>query len=362
MSVNRSSGNADSGNRKPQEPLSESLFGLFPEELIERLDLRKKFRGAQLFRWLHRDGARSFEGMTNLPAALREELKHNFKIPASTRVTRVLPDNDGTVKIAVESSDGAVVESVLLQDEEGRKTACLSSQVGCAMGCRFCRTAEMGLRRNLSAGEIMEQLHHLWDLYGKIDNIVFMGMGEPTANLDAVRKAILIMHHDEGLGLSLRRITISTAGIVDAIYELAEKGPAVRLALSLITTDPTQRKELMPIAARNPLPRLAEALGEYRDTHKRRISLEYVVMGGVNSSRENAQGLAEFARPLRAQVNIIPWNPVPELPFSEPGREEVKRFIGFLQERGVTVSQRFTRGRGVNGACGQLALGITSPE
>ncbi|MFO7850652.1 MAG: 23S rRNA (adenine(2503)-C(2))-methyltransferase RlmN [Spirochaetia bacterium] len=353
MSIDRLSGNA-----APHD----SLFGLYPEELVEKLDLGKKFRGNQLFRWLHRDGARSFDGMTNLPAALREELKSKFELPASSRVTRVRPDKDGTVKIAVEASDGAVVESVLLQDEEGRKTACLSSQVGCAMGCRFCRTAEMGLQRNLSAGEIMEQLHHLRDLYGKTDNIVFMGMGEPLANLESVRKAILLMHHEEGIGLSLRRITISTAGIVDAIYELAEKGPAVRLALSLITADQKQRKELMPIASRNPLPRLAEALTEYRDTHKRRISLEYVVMSGINTSGEDAEGLAKFARPLRAQVNIIPWNPVPELPFSEPSREEVKRFIGFLQERGVIVSQRFTRGRGINGACGQLAVGITSPE
>lgn len=339
-----------------------SLFGMSPEELTAELALEKKFRGTQIFRWLHHDGAQDFSGMSNLPASLRDLLETAYGSPYSTRIVSSSTDEDGTVKIAVESDDGAVVESVLLEDIRGRKTACLSSQVGCAMGCRFCRTAQMGLMRNLSAGEIVEQLRHLINLFGKIDNIVFMGMGEPLANLEEVRGSIAIMQHEKGMGLSTRRITISTSGLAGAIRDMAEHGPPVRLALSLVTTNQDLREELMPVATGNPLPEISEALAAYRDTHKRRISLEYVVMGGVNSSKKDAMELAAFARPLRAQVNIIPWNPAAELPFTEPSREEVESFVRRVEEAGLTVSRRYTRGRGVNGACGQLAVGINASE
>jgi 23S rRNA (adenine2503-C2)-methyltransferase len=350
------------GEGAPDPRREHSLFGYTPEELVAQLELKKRFRGQQLFLWMHRDGATGFDEMSNLPAALREELTGRFGSPYSTRVSHRNPDEDGTVKIAVESSDGAAVESVLLQDREGRKTACLSSQVGCAMGCRFCRTAQMGFIRNLSAGEIVEQLYHLRNAYGKIDNIVFMGMGEPLANLEQLRRAVALLQHTDGLGMSLRRITVSTSGLTGAIYDMAEHGPPVRLALSLITTDQSLREELMPIAKTNPLPELEKALEAYRDNHKRRVTLEYVVIGGVNASPEDAEGLAALAKPLRAQVNIIPWNPVPELDFSEPSRDEVRSFIRMLEERGVTISQRYTRGRGVNGACGQLAVGLHDKE
>ncbi len=349
----RSNGEAEIDSRREH-----SLFGYTPEELVAVLGLEKRFRGQQLFLWMHRDGATGFDEMSNLPATLRRELAERFDAPYSTRIGRSSPDDDGTVKIAVVSSDGAVVESVLLEDNQGRKTACLSSQVGCALGCRFCRTAQMGFIRNLSAGEIVEQLYHLRNAYGKIDNVVFMGMGEPLTNLEELRRAIALMQHSDGLGMSLRRITVSTSGLTDAIHDMAENGPPVRLALSLITTDQGLREELMPIAKNNPLPELKRALEAYRNSHKRRITLEYVVMGGVNASPEDAEGLAAFAKPLRAQVNIIPWNPVPELDFAEPSRDEVKSFIAMLEERGVTISQRYTRGRGVNGACGQLAVGL----
>lgn len=329
---------------------------LTPEELIETLGLSPSFRGKQLFEWLHSHGVRSFDEMKNLPADLRTRLKEEYGSPRSVQTVKTNSDDDGTVKILVELDDGEKVESVLLEDIQGRKTACLSSQVGCALGCRFCRTARMGLHRNLSAAEIVEQFHLLRDEFGKIDNIVFMGMGEPLANLAEVRKAVSLFAHEKGLGMSLRRITLSTSGIVEKIHDLAENGPPLRLALSLITADQGRREELMPIAAGNPLPELFSALEEYRSAHKKRITLEYVVMAGVNSSREEAKKLAEFARPLRAQINIIPWNPVEELPFSEPGRDELERFIAYLDEFELPVSRRFTRGRGVNGACGQLAV------
>jgi 23S rRNA (adenine2503-C2)-methyltransferase len=336
----------------------ETLLGLFPEELNDSLELEKGFRGRQLFRRLHLEGSRSFEEMTELPAALRRRLDEQIGSPLVGRVVASTSDEDGTVKLALQSQDDIPVECVLLQDRQGRKTACLSSQIGCGMGCRFCRTAEMGFYRQLSAGEILEQLAHLRELYGKIDNVVFMGMGEPLANLPRVQKAVELMRHREGLGMSLRRITVSTCGLVDGIRRLTEEGPRVRLALSLITADQKKREELMPIAAANPLPRLYEALADYRSVHKRRITLEYVAIGGVNTGTGDAEKLAAFAKPLRAQVNIIPWNPVDGLPFKEPSRDELHRLIAAVEELGIPVSRRLTRGRGVNGACGQLATGL----
>lgn len=332
------------------------LLELRPEELVDSLGLTPKFRGKQLFEWLHSHGSLSFEEMQNLPAALRSRLEEEYGAPRSARVVRELPDEDGTVKILVELYDGELIEAVLLEDIQGRKTACLSSQVGCALGCRFCRTSRMGLHRNLSAAEIVEQFYLLRDSYGKIDNIVFMGMGEPLANLSEVRKAVSLFGHEHGLGMSLRRITLSTSGLTDKIYDLAEKGPPLRLALSLVTADQDRREELIPVAVHNSLTELFSALETYHKKHKKRITLEYVVIRGINSSREDAEKLAEFARPLRAQVNIIPWNPVEELLFEEPSRKELNRFIDYVERFDVPVARRFTRGRGVNGACGQLAV------
>ncbi len=337
----------------------EPLLGLFPEELNERLGLDKAFRGRQLFRRLQLEGAQTFEEMSELPAVLRRRLEEQLGRPLESSILASHADEDGTVKLVLQmngdADDGIPVECVLLQDRQGRKTACLSSQLGCGMGCRFCRTAEMGFHRQLSAGEIIEQFTRLRELHGKIDNVVFMGMGEALANLPRVQRAVELMRHPEGLGMSLRRITVSTCGLVEGIRRLTEEGPAVRLALSLITADQKKREELMPIAATNPLPRLADALADYHAAHKRRITLEYVAMAGINTAPADAEKLAAFARPLRGQVNIIPWNPVEGLPFREPSREELHRFIASVEELGVPVSRRFTRGRGVNGACGQLA-------
>jgi len=329
------------------------IASLTPEELTEALKLAPSFRGKQIFRWLWR-GVLDFEKMTNLPLTEREELAG--KAGLTTLITETHIDEDSTVKLKIRLADGLFIETVLLVDERGRKTACLSVQVGCGMRCAFCRTGLMGLKRNLKDYEIAEQLLHLLSLYGRIDNIVLMGMGEPLENLDAVRGAVGIFHHPEGLGMSLRRITISTCGIVSGIEELAGRGPHVRLALSLVTADPSLREKLMPVTRQNPLDRVKDALISYQRKTGRRITLEIVLLAGVNDRPRDAEYLVSFARGLKVVVNLIPWNPASDLDFSSPSGEEVARFKRMLEEAGFNVTERYRRGRGINGACGQLMV------
>ena len=332
----------------------QTLSGLLPDEITGITGLKQSYRGKQIFKWIH-SGVNSFEEMTNLSAQMRDDLSSSFAIYSSEISTEAAGD-DGTIKITVKLSDGHFVEAVLLEDETGRKTACLSSQAGCAMGCKFCRTGTMGLLRNLTPGEIVEQFLLLQNKYGKISNIVFMGMGEPFENLDSVRKSIEIFHHKEGQNIGLRRITISTCGIIRGISSLAAEGPAVRLAVSLVSADQDTRTELMPITKSNPLPELKKALKLYQQNTGKRFTLEYVLLGGINDTLKDAEKVRHFIGNMKAAVNVIPWNPAEGLPFKEPGEEKVGLFTDRLEELGVTVTRRYRRGRGINGACGQLAV------
>ncbi|MFW5710583.1 MAG: 23S rRNA (adenine(2503)-C(2))-methyltransferase RlmN [Spirochaetota bacterium] len=333
-----------------------SLCGLLPAELSKKLEISPRFRGDQLFQWIHQKGVSDFSQMSNLPAALREELAELYSAPVSSQVETLNKDEDGTVKVTIRLHDGALIEAVLLGDESGRKTACLSSQVGCGLGCTFCKTATMGFIRNLSAGEIVEQFLHLKQRYGDIANIVFMGMGEPLLNFDEVAQAIEVLHHPEGHNIGMRKITISTSGILEGIHRLADEGPHIRLALSLISADQQLREELMPIARSTPLGDLQKALLHYQKSTGKRITLEYVLFHGLNTGKQDLQALQSFIRPLRVLVNIIPWNPVEGLPYSEPQHNEIAAFTQMLEAAGIKTSRRFRRGRGINGACGQLAV------
>ena len=345
-------------NPSPVQTGECSLCGLLPEELISALGITPAFRGTQLFEWIHQKGARDFENMSNLPLSLRNELKGKYGSPFSSRIGDTSIDEDGTVKITILMHDNAAIESVLLQDESERKTACLSSQIGCALGCTFCRTGTMGLLRNLSAGEIVEQYLHLRNSFGDIQNIVFMGMGEPMMNLDEVLKAIDILHHPKGLNIGMRRITISTSGVVPGIDRLARTGLQLRLAVSLISANQELRAELMPIARTTDLKQLQDALIRFQEKQQRRITLEYVIFRGRNTRPADAAALADFVRPLRVLINLIPWNPVKGLGFEEPTEEEVRKFQEMVEKRGLATSRRYRRGRGVNGACGQLAVDV----
>jgi 23S rRNA (adenine2503-C2)-methyltransferase len=339
----------------------DSLYGMAPDELATALSLSPPFRARQVFRHLAR-GARSFGEMTDLPLAERERLASLYPRIPSSEPAAELADPDGSLKLQLRLADGAAVECVLLEDIEGRKTACLSSQVGCPMGCAFCKTGSLGYLRDLSAGEIMEQFHFLSPPPGgdaPISNVVFMGMGEPCANLGAVRAAISVLSGE--IGMSLRKITISTSGLVPGILELAEKGPAVRLAVSLTVADDELRSRLMPVNRSWDLAALKGALVRYQEATGERVTLECAIMRGVNSSPESARRLLAWIGALKVQVNVIPWNSVPGLPFSPPSREELEAYMAVLESAGITASRRMRRGRGVMGACGQLGDTLRVP-
>jgi 23S rRNA (adenine2503-C2)-methyltransferase len=331
----------------------ESLAGMAPAELAGACSFSEPYRGRQVYRWIAR-GASSFAEMSDLPAAERERLALAFPRFRSSEKAARLEDPDGSLKLQIRLRDGAAVECVLLEDIEGRRTACLSCQVGCPMACAFCKTGSLGYLRDLSAGEIMEQFHFLSEEGGRIANVVFMGMGEPMLNLEAVRKAVGLLSDPAGVGMSLRKITISTCGHVPGILELAEKGPALRLAVSLTAAEDSLRDELMPVNRRWNLAALKEALLLYQEKTGERITLEVALMGGRNDRPQDARALIAWIRPLKAQVNLIPWNRVPGLDFVEPERGRVEAFAALVEAAGIPVTRRMRRGRGVMGACGQL--------
>ncbi|MBQ7538065.1 MAG: 23S rRNA (adenine(2503)-C(2))-methyltransferase RlmN [Treponema sp.] len=336
------------------------LSGLLPAEICESLSLKQAFRGKQIFQWIGK-GVEFFDEMTNLSLDLRNELKEKALL-RSTTVSKVLEDPDGTIKLQVTLSDGLAVETVLLTDREDRKTACVSCQVGCAMNCAFCQTGHLGLARSLTAGEIVEQFLALEKHAGTLDNIVFMGMGEPMMNLDNVRKAIAILTNKEGRALSGRRITLSTSGVIKGIYDLADNGPAIRLAVSLTTADEALREKLMPICRTNPLPELRKAIDYFAKKTGKRVTLEAALLHDTNTSIDSATNMINFARGLDVHVNLIPWNPVEGLEFSEPSAKECKNFVYHLEKAGINVTLRTRRGREIGGACGQLGKTLAESQ
>ena len=329
------------------------LTGFTPEEITEKLELSQSFRGKQIFKWIS-TGITSFDQMTNLSLELRQELKEKASLRTS-KVAQTLTDPDGTIKLVISLYDGNNVETVLLTDKEGRKTACVSCQAGCAMKCAFCMTGTLGLSRNLTCAEIVEEFLYLEAAAGKLDNIVFMGMGEPMQNLDAIRQTIEILCHKDGRALSSKRITLSTCGIVKGIYDLADNGPYIRLAVSLTTADEQLRQKLMPVSCgANSLPELRKAIEYYVQKSGKRVTLEAALLHNQNTSVQSAKNLINFARGIDVNINLIPWNPVAGLEFEEPLQNEVRTFVETLENAGLNVTLRTRRGRKIGGACGQL--------
>jgi len=339
------------------------LSGFTLEELENILKPLPRFRAAQIFKWIA-DGVSGFEEMSNLPQSLRNELAEKFILRPSAVVEKHCGD-DGSVKLALQFSDGPWVEAVLLTDGsgrrglQGRRTVCLSTQAGCPAGCVFCKTGT-GFSRNLSSAEIVEQFLLLAGHDARpVSNIVVMGMGEPLLNLPELRRALAVITCKQGIGFSKRRITVSTCGIAEGIDDIAANGPNVRLALSLTTADEDLRRRLMPITASRPLCEVKEALMGFQERGGGRVTLEAVLLGSVNTRLEDAQSIANFAEGLDAVVNLIPWNPVEGLEFEGkalcwPSNTEVETFTRELEKLGLKVTRRFRRGRGVMGACGQL--------
>ncbi|MDR2468461.1 MAG: 23S rRNA (adenine(2503)-C(2))-methyltransferase RlmN [Spirochaetaceae bacterium] len=330
------------------------LSGIPQEEIEKLLSPLPSFRARQIFDWL-RKGVFSFSEMTNLPQTLREDLSAHFLL-RTTEVSTLLDDDNNAVKAQIKLQDGSLIESVLLTDGTGRKTACLSTQAGCPMGCVFCKTGSLGFFRNLNSAEIVEQFYH-FARYGTISNIVFMGMGEPLLNLTELHRALSVLCS----GFSKRRVTVSTCGIIPGIRQLAETCPAVRLAVSVPTADQQLRNAIMPGCAAYPLSDLKDALFEYQRATRHRITLETVVLGGVNTGRQQAAALASFARGLDVLVNLIPWNSIPgllfqDVPLRSPHPDEVKTLRHTLEEHGIKTEIRKEKGRKISGACGQLGL------
>lgn len=328
------------------------LCGLLPNEICSTFNISPQFRGKQIFKWIS-SGVDDFNQMTNIPLELREKLSKNATLRTSC-VTRILKDDDGTVKLQIQEKDAQAIETVLLIDKVNRKTACVSCQAGCGMKCAFCMTGTLGFARNLTSAEITEQFFLLEKETGKLDNIVFMGMGEPMLNLENIRKAIMILTHKEGRALSARRITLSTCGIIRGIYDLADNGPNIRLAISLTTANEKLRKTLMPVANANPLQDLREAIYYYAKKTKNRVTLEAALLGKTNTDEQSANELVSFAKDLPVHINLIPWNPVENLPFEEPTKKECEDFVHILEKNGINVTLRMRRGLKINGACGQL--------
>ncbi|RAL25275.1 23S rRNA (adenine(2503)-C(2))-methyltransferase RlmN [Lujinxingia litoralis] len=315
----------------------------------------KAFRAKQVYQWLYLHMAEDFEAMTNLSRGLREKLSAQARVSAleyhgSHRA------HDGTTKLTFKCDDGAVIETVYIPSE-GRNTLCISSQVGCAMGCTFCYTAKMGLKRNLSTAEIVEQVvqarRRMGEVNGHIGNIVFMGMGEPLHNVDNVIRAIHILTDEEGLNFSRRKVTVSTSGLVPAIKRLGEETD-VQLAISLNATTDETRGQIMPVNDRWDLETLIGALKEFPLSNRERITFEYVMIRDFNDTLEDAQRIIELTREIPSKINLIPFNPHPRTPFQTPPEERIDAFQKYLVDRNVGVYRRRTRGRDEMAACGQL--------
>ncbi len=317
------------------------------------------FRAKQLAEWLYKHKVATFEAMTNLPKPLRETLAARARIGGFVQVAEQHSAESATTKRLYRLPDAQLIESVLMEYEDGRRTACISTQAGCAMGCVFCATGQMGFARHLSAGEIVEQAIHFARLLEgegeRLSNVVLMGMGEPLLNFDNVVTALSIMLDDHAYGLSRRRVTVSTSGIVPAMDRLRQRMP-VALAVSLHAPDDALRDELVPINRKYPLSELMAACRRYvEDAPRDFITFEYVMLDGVNDQPEHARALIALTREVPCKFNLIPFNPFPDSGFRCSPPERVRAFANILQGAGLITTTRKTRGADIDAACGQLA-------
>lgn len=317
-----------------------------------------RFRLKQIGEWVNRRFTTNPDAMNNLPSALRLQLKEAFICDAAAEIGRTAA-KDGTMKLLLRLYDGNTIEAVMIPAPE-RMTFCLSSQVGCPVRCRFCASGSDGLVRNLSAGEILDQFFTLCRVHGKLPtNVVFMGIGEPLLNFEAVSAAIGQMTDLDAIGFSPRRITVSTSGITEGIYRLAELDKPLYLALSLHAVDDETRARIIPDAFRHPLSEILPACEDFASRHNRLITLEYTLLKGVNDSDSAARELAQIALRLRAKVNLIPFNPVPAARFERPPEAVIRRFASVVERAGANITVRLSKGEPALAACGQLRKGTT---
>jgi len=337
-----------------------NLVGLTRQELAEHLAVigKERYRADQIIRWLYLQRVTEIDQMSNLSRSCREHLQTFAKI-ARLELVREQVAEDGTRKYLFQLSDGHTVETVLIGDKN-RLTICLSTQVGCRMGCSFCLTGQSGFERDLKAVEIVDQVLQVAEIIdpgglsrGAITNIVLMGMGEPLDNLEEVIKALEILKYDNGLQFSSRRITLSTCGLAPQIVELGQR-MEVSLAISLNAADDTLRSRLMPINRRYNLDALMAACRSYPYTKHRRVTFEYILFAGLNDSLDDARRLVKLIGSLPTKINLIPFNEHPELPFKKPQQKQITDFLQYLQNHNLTVMTRRSKGADISAACGQL--------
>lgn len=314
----------------------------------------KKFRAKQLYQWLHQKLVTDYDAMTNIPSNLREKLKESARLIALTPERVQVSKIDGTAKYLFKLWDGNLIESVLMKYKHGN-SVCISSQVGCRMGCRFCASTLDGLERNLEPSEMLDQIYRIQALTGeRVDNVVVMGSGEPFDNYDNLLKFIELLNSEDGLNISARNITVSTCGLVPRIRQLADEHLQITLAISLHAPNDELRKTLMPIANKYSIEEIFDACRYYLSMTNRRITFEYSLVRDVNDTKECAKQLTELVRNMNCHINLIPVNPIKERDFKQTQPEFVERFKNKLEKNGINVTVRREMGRDIDGACGQL--------
>ncbi len=356
-------------------PVKPSLFGETLESLKESVVAAgfPAFRAKQVMEWLYKKRVDEWDAMSNLPKAFRAWLDENYIMYPTDSLLDKRSD-DVTQKFLLQLEDGALIETVLIRapqtgvgQESSRKTVCVSIQVGCAYGCKFCASGLAGFKRNLMAAEVVSQLMHICKMedahtkrakeeIASFDNIVFMGMGEPLANYDSLVQTIKILNADWGLNFGARRITVSTSGLAPRIMQLAEEGVAVRLAISLHGATNEVRSQIMPVNKKYPLEELIPAAKAFKDRHGRMLTLEFIMIEDINDSLDQAKELTKIARELHAHVNCIPYNKVEGLEWKRPSVRRQDAFVDVLRKGGVSVTIRREKGHDINAACGQLRL------
>ncbi|QSR86042.1 23S rRNA (adenine(2503)-C(2))-methyltransferase RlmN [Candidatus Methylacidiphilum infernorum] len=336
------------------------FLDLLPSEW-DFFDSEPEYRRKQVAEWIFKKRVFSFSSMTNLSLDLRKKLAENYQVK-TLELIHEKQSIDGTRKFLWQLYDGHAIETVLIpatgsRGSSERLTLCVSTQVGCALGCHFCASGLLGFKRNLSCGEIVEQVLLSESIVKqRVSHIVFMGMGEPLLNYDQLIKSIRLISSSWGIGISPRKITISTSGIAPRIRKLAFETLPFRLAVSLHATTDELRSKIMPINSKYPLSELIKSCEEFCSRRKQKITLEYILISGLNDRREDAERLARIATSLRAKVNLIPYNPIDRLAWKSPDQKEQLSFFRWLKNKAVQVSIRKERGRDIDGACGQLRL------
>lgn len=321
----------------------------------------KGFRAEQIFKWLYQEKVKSFDEMTNLSLELREKLKNNYTI-CNYNILKKLESSDGTKKYLFDILDGNIIESVLMEYHYG-KSVCVSSQVGCKMGCKFCASTGIPFVRNLTAGEIVEQILAIeQDTGEKISNIVFMGIGEPLDNYDNVIKAIRILNNPKGLGIGARHISVSTSGLVPRIYDLAKENIQCTLSVSLHASNNEKRSNMMPVNNRYSVEELIKACKDYIAVTNKRISFEYALAKDNNDNMQDAKELANLLKGMLCHVNLIPINKIENGKFTKSSNENIIKFRDYLNDHGIVATIRRELGSDIEAACGQLRRKNLNPK